>query len=115
MEARLGITGPQRLVVRIVGRCPDISAGDLARTLRLHPSTLTGVLKRLEGRRLIVRMRDAHDSRQTRFRLTASGKRVDRLHSVLVEAAVRRTLSSVPERHVRHAAELLTLLERALN
>src|SRR5512146_1996532 len=44
MEAQLGITGPQRLVVRIVGRCPGVSARELAHTLHLHPSTLTGVL-----------------------------------------------------------------------
>jgi len=30
MESRFGITGPQRLVVRIVGRFPGISAGALA-------------------------------------------------------------------------------------
>ena len=31
MGNELGITGPQRLVLRIVGQFPDISAGDLAR------------------------------------------------------------------------------------
>ena len=32
MEAALGITGPQRLVLRVVARFPGLSAGDLART-----------------------------------------------------------------------------------
>src|SRR5688572_10921067 len=43
-----GITGPQRLVLRVVGRYPGIAAGELANVLHVHPSTLTGVLKRLE-------------------------------------------------------------------
>src|SRR3954469_22948255 len=52
MAARLGVTGPQRLVVRMVGRYPDISAGALARLLHVLPSTLTGVLQRLVARDL---------------------------------------------------------------
>src|SRR5258708_17032792 len=49
MEATYGITGPQRLVVRIVGRFPGIAAGRAAEVLHVHPSTLTGILKRLES------------------------------------------------------------------
>src|ERR687888_5890 len=45
MDAHLGVTGPQRLVVRILGRRPGLSAGELAAILHLHPSTLTGVLR----------------------------------------------------------------------
>ena len=46
MAVGLGITGPQRLVLRIVGRFPGISAGQLSRILHLDPSTLTGILRR---------------------------------------------------------------------
>ena len=51
MAAALGVTGPQRLVIRIVGRFPGVSAGQLARILHLDPSTLTGILRRLERTR----------------------------------------------------------------
>ena len=50
MESAFGMTSPQRLVVRIVGRFPGIAAGRVAEILHVHPSTLTGVLKRLEAR-----------------------------------------------------------------
>ena len=40
MAAALGVTGPQRMVVRLVGRFPDIAAGSLAELLMIHPSTL---------------------------------------------------------------------------
>ena len=46
MEHRHGVTGPQRLVLRLVGRFPGVSPGELAALLRLHPSTLTGVPSR---------------------------------------------------------------------
>src|SRR5690606_29786655 len=55
MEALLGITGLQRMVLRLVGRFPGISAGNLARILHVHPSTLTGVLKRLEEKQFVTR------------------------------------------------------------
>ena len=64
MAATLGVTGPQRLVIRIVGRFPGISAGRLASILHLHPSTLTGILRRLER---------GGCSRDGRIRGTAAG------------------------------------------
>src|SRR5262249_15595273 len=69
MERELGITGPQRLVLRVVGRFPDVSASELADLVRLHPSTITGILQRLVSRGLLVRDRDPHDTRRTRLRL----------------------------------------------
>ena len=58
MAATLGITGPQRLVIRIIGRFPSIHAKQLAGILHLHPSSLTAVLKRLERRDLVRRWPD---------------------------------------------------------
>jgi DNA-binding MarR family transcriptional regulator len=92
MEATRGVTAPQRLVVRIVGRFPGISAGEVADILHLHPSTLTGVLKRLEDRGLLERRQDPADGRRALLQLSARGRRADRLHDGTVEAAVRRAL-----------------------
>src|SRR6185369_8261571 len=39
MEQKFGVTGPQRLVIRIVGQFPRASAGEIARILQIHPST----------------------------------------------------------------------------
>src|SRR6185436_8768825 len=61
MEATHGVTGPQRLVVRIVGRFPGIAAGRIAEILHVHPSTLTGILKRLEQRQILTRRSDPRD------------------------------------------------------
>jgi DNA-binding MarR family transcriptional regulator len=54
MEATLGITGPQRLVLRIVSERPGLSAGEVARIVHLHPSTITGILQRLVRKGLLV-------------------------------------------------------------
>src|ERR1041384_3036504 len=63
MEGELGITGPQRLVLRVVGRFPNLSASELAHIVRLHPSTITGILKRLVARGLLERTADPADTR----------------------------------------------------
>ena len=55
MAKVLGVTGPQRLVIRVLGRAPASTASGIAGILGLHPSTLTGVLKRLEEQGMIGR------------------------------------------------------------
>ena len=89
MEATCGLTGPQRLVLRIVGRFPSISAGRLAQILLVHPSTLTGVLQRLEGEGVIRRRADPRDRRRSLVGLTALGRRLDVEAEGTVESAVR--------------------------
>jgi len=92
MESSLGVTGPQRLVLRIVGRSPGISAGELAHVLRVHPSTLTGVLRRLQERGYLTRTADAADGRRSLFALTRKGRTVDRATGVTAESSVRTVL-----------------------
>lgn len=110
MQRQLGVTGPQRLVVRLVGCFPGISAGDLAALMRTHPSTLTGVLRRLEERRLLARASDPFDARRLLFRLTARGRRIDRLRAGTVEGAVAATLAAAPPAQVQAASQLLLRL-----
>lgn len=95
MRTSLGVTGPQRLVIRVLGLSPGISAGELATTLHLHPSTMTGVLGRLVSLGLITRVPSEHDRRRSVLRLTASGARVNRRLQGTVEAAVSRGLEGL--------------------
>src|SRR5216110_3297181 len=96
MEASFGITGPQRLVVRIVGRFPGIAAGRVAEILHVHPSTLTGILKRLEARGVLQRRSDPRDARRALFGLTAKGRKLDTVRTGAVELAVRRVITVDP-------------------
>src|SRR5215475_3979360 len=64
MRSLVGVTGPQRLVIRILGRLPGVSAGRLASILHVDPSTLSVVLKKLETRGLVKRRVDSGDRRR---------------------------------------------------
>ena len=95
MAADLGVTGPQRLVLRVVGLFPGLSAGDLAAILHVHPSTLTGVLHRLVAQRLLVRVADPADRRRAALRLAARGARANARRRGTVESAVAAALADV--------------------
>src|SRR5216683_732224 len=107
MEASLGVTGPQRLVLRIVGRFPGLSAGDLAHIVQLHPSTITGILQRLEGRGLLVRERDPEDNRRVRLRLKARARTFTRApHARSCRQWPMRSMTSVSRRQEPAAHEV---------
>jgi DNA-binding MarR family transcriptional regulator len=110
MEATLGMTGPQRLVLRLVGRFPGITAGTLAQILHVHPSTLTGVLKRLEKRGLLERRSDPLDGRKALFALTEAGKALDVPATGTVESAVQRVLSRMSRTRILCTQDVLTAL-----
>jgi DNA-binding MarR family transcriptional regulator len=107
MQVRMGVTGPQRLVIRIVGRYERISPGQLASILQLDPSSLTGILKRLERAKFIVRTNDPKDARRAVLQLSRSGRRMDAQRAGTVEAAISSALSSLPGGMVRATEDVL--------
>ncbi|MBI4265811.1 MAG: winged helix-turn-helix transcriptional regulator [Acidobacteria bacterium] len=98
MGAELGVTGPQRLVLRVVGLFPGVSAGRLAAILHVHPSTLTGVLQRLVRQRLLIRSADRADRRRAVLALTTRGARLNAANRRTVEARVGLALKRVGAR-----------------
>ena len=115
METELGITGPQRLVLRVVGRFPDVSPGELAHIVRLHPSTITGILQRLVARGLLERARDPEDSRRSRLRLHPRALVYARTSSGTVEKAVTRALNKAGAKNVSAARIVLAQVAESLN
>jgi DNA-binding MarR family transcriptional regulator len=115
MEKSHGVTGPQRLVMRIVGRFPGLPAGQLAEILHVHPSTLTGILKRLERQGLLARRTDPRDRRRALLGLTAKGRRLESVAEGTIEGAVRVALARLPAAKARHTAEVLSALATQLD
>ncbi len=103
MDKTLGVTGPQRLVIRVLGSRPGLSAGEVARTLKIHPSTLTGILKRLEQRKIVRRVLNRSDARRASLHLNGLGEIINATKVGTVEEAVERALSGLTASQV-HAA-----------
>lgn len=114
MLARLGVTGPQRLIIRIVGRFPGITAGHLARILHMHPSSVTYLVKTLERRKLVSRTQDPRDGRRFALGLTAKGHDIDRDSEGTVEAAVEGLRGQATRHDLAAAGSVLSRLAALL-
>ena len=110
MKTKFGITGRQRLIVRVVGDFPGISAGKLAKVLHLDPSTLTGALQLMSQRGFILLRPDSKDRRRLRLHLTPKGRRMSHMSLGAVESAVSRTLARIPPAKLKATREVLMLL-----
>jgi DNA-binding MarR family transcriptional regulator len=114
MVSRIGLTAPQRLALRFIGRHAGLTLGSLAELLHLHAGTVTGIVRRLEALDLVVQTRSVEDSRRRHVSLTAKGQRVNRQSKGTVEAAVRRTAASATPGELAAAAHVMDLLARNL-
>lgn len=115
MEATMGVTGPQRLVIRIVGRFPGIPAGHLARLLHVHPGTLTGIVKRLERQGMIRKRSDPRDGRRALLGLTDKGRSFEVETEGSIEAAIQRTLESTDPDKLQATREVLESITTILS
>jgi DNA-binding MarR family transcriptional regulator len=114
MLATIGVTGPQRFALRMIGQDPGLTAGTLARRLHDHPSTLTATLKRLIEQKLVIRREDPEDSRRVRLHLSKAGERLDAGREGNVESAVRAALAGMSEAEADAFRAALTRLAQAL-
>jgi len=96
MQAKFGVTGPQRLVLRI-------------------PSTLTGILQRLEARRLLRRLTDPSDARRVQLEITARGKRLTVPSVGTVESAIKRLMSTWTDSELNVTRRTLTAIAEELD
>jgi len=74
VSSEFGITGPQLWALKTISEHDILPLGQLSKKMYLHPSTVTGVVDRLESKGYVARGRDTTDRRVVTVSLTASGK-----------------------------------------
>ncbi|MFN8582137.1 MAG: MarR family transcriptional regulator [Gemmatimonadaceae bacterium] len=114
MQSGLGVTAPQRMVVRMVGRFPGIYAGDLAALLHVDRGTLSSALRRLEAAGVLTRTADAVDRRRVAIHLTNRGKRIDAHTDGTIESAVKGVVAGESNDSIRGAQRVLAALAKEL-
>jgi DNA-binding MarR family transcriptional regulator len=110
MVTRMGLTAPQRLALRFIGIRPGLTPGALADLLHVHPGTVTGFVRQLEGLGLIRISRSREDTRRLHLELTRRGNAVNRRRSGTVESAVRRVVGRLTKSELRHASDTMRRL-----
>ena len=73
---RVGLTGPQLVVLQEIAHLGEVNVGEIARAVSLRQATVTGILERMEKRGLIIRRRSQHDKRRVLVSITDRGKTV---------------------------------------
>ncbi|HEX2878428.1 MAG TPA: MarR family transcriptional regulator, partial [Polyangiaceae bacterium] len=115
MEMTLGVTGPQRLTIRIIGRFPGITAGHLAKLLHIHPGTLSGIIKRLERQGLIRRRPDTRDGRRSLLGLTEKGRLLETGTEALVEGVIEQIFERTPLEKLQATRDVLESIAMQLS
>lgn len=97
MAREIGLTFPQRTLLRLIGRFPGITPGALADYLHLDRGTLSGLLRGLDERGLIERTIDPKDRRRIQTHVTARGAALIRPTEGTIEGAVAAAVGGLPD------------------
>jgi len=76
LNKEAGLTGPQLLVLRDIGKTPGIMVRQIADSVNLSPATITSILDRLELKVLVKRVRSTEDKRRVGVFLTEAGEAI---------------------------------------
>ena len=74
VSSHFGITGPQLWALKTIYQRGNLSLGELSKGMYLHPSTVSGVVDRLEKKGFVLRDRTEKDRRVVKACLTPKGK-----------------------------------------
>lgn len=92
-----GVTVPQLLCLLKVDELGPLTLKDLSEEVFLNPSTLVGIVDRLENAGLFTRERSVRDRRRVRISLTDAGRELVASAPSPLQDNLARKLDSLPE------------------
>jgi DNA-binding MarR family transcriptional regulator len=108
ISKQYGLTSSQSSVLRSLLKYGPTSSADLSRMLYVTPSNITGVIDRLEKKRLVERVRKVGDRRVALIQLTEAGENLGRKLPDPIEERFISELADLEPEHVQ-------LLSMAMN
>lgn len=76
LEQATGVPGAQLWALHEIGSTDGLRVGELAQRLRLHQTTVSNLLNRLESRGFVRKGRSVDDQRVVHVHLTTAGRRL---------------------------------------
>lgn len=110
------ITGPQLWCLLAVKENGPLTTGHIAKKIYLSPSTVVGIIDRLEKKELVVRNRDNRDRRQVYVSITPKGEKLIVDTPSLMQDTLAKAIVQLPELEqvsIAMALEKLTELMEA--
>lgn len=109
ISIQYAITTPQLVCLLTIVEHKAITVATLAKEIYLSPSTVVGILDRLEDKQLINRKRDKQDRRVVQVRPTAKGKEYAKSAPSPLQDKLMKALSQLSD--LEQAAISLSLLK----
>jgi DNA-binding MarR family transcriptional regulator len=109
---KTGLSGPQLWALTVLNDAPALSLNELSERLFAHPSTVSGIVDRLEERHAVRRTPDPEDGRGIRLSLTPLGRRLVRRSPPPVQLGLRRALEEMQTLQLRRLRLSLDQLVR---
>lgn len=107
-----GLSAPQVWVLNVLEGAPGLSLNELSERLFAHPSTVSGIIDRLEERGVVRRERDPADGRGVLLSLTPRGRRMVGSSPPPVQVGLRSALERMPPPQLRQLRRSLDHLVR---
>ena len=95
IKQETGLTGPQLWAIRVIHEHGPINISDIAKRMYLHPTTVLGIIDRLEARGLVSRTRSKDDRRVTWVGLTQDGNNLVKSVPEVVHGLLGATLEGI--------------------
>jgi len=109
-ERVAGLTSAQLLVLKSIRANPGLSINDLAALTLTHQASVSEVVRRMEGRGLLVRARSSEDARRVELQLTADGKDALAQQVETIQETLMGAMDRLPPDVLDHLADGLDLL-----
>ena len=109
----VGLTYPQYLAMTVLWEKDGVTVKELGAALHLESSTLTPLLKRLEGLGYVARRRDGTDERQVRISVTDAGWTL-REKAADIPGCIAEAIGLAPDLLIRLRGEITAVRDRLL-
>jgi DNA-binding MarR family transcriptional regulator len=97
LTTRYKITGPQLGCLLAIKESGPVTSAKLAQKVFLNPSTIVGIIDRLEEKKLVQRSRDSKDRRLIHICITAAGEELIAAAPSLLQDTLVDALVELPE------------------
>ena len=107
---KVGLTPPQFYVLATIGYAGSLPFGEIGAKMMVTVSNLTGIVDRLEEKKLVIRKRDEQDRRVVHVVLTEKGTRLYKSTLPLFEKSVSEIFSTLDSAQQKELSALLRKL-----
>jgi DNA-binding MarR family transcriptional regulator len=107
---KVGLTPPQFYVLATIGYAGGLPFGEIGAKMMVTVSNLTGIVDRLEEKKLVLRKRDENDRRVVHVVLTERGAKVYKSTIPLFEKCVSEIFATLANPEQKELSALLRRL-----